>query len=65
MILDFSFLSGSLCLYPDFQNDLGGRLLLQPGRPLSGPFRLLDIGIGEHQISNGSNQSVITVDKLT
>jgi hypothetical protein len=30
-----------------------------------GPFRHLDIGIGEHQISNGSNQSVITVDKLT
>jgi hypothetical protein len=57
-------------LYPDFQNDLGARLPFQTGRSRS-TFTLtlqhwsLDIGIGKHHISNGSNQSVIAVDKLT
>lgn len=43
------------------------RMTMAPGFfcKACGPIRRLDIGIGEHHISNGSNQSVITVDKLT
>ncbi len=46
---------------------LQSKMIIVPGffcKP-DGPIRRLDIGIGEHHISNGYNQSVITVDKLT